>query len=60
MSMMMSQLLKSVDFTETQKSRYLEKKALFFLQIKKNSFNTHQGLLYGKNSFAAEVTFKDF
>ena len=48
MTMMMSQILKSVDFTETQKSRYLEKEALFFLQIEKNSLNTHQGLLYGK------------
>ena len=26
---------KSVDFTGTQKSRYLENKALFFLQIEK-------------------------
>ena len=31
---MTSQILKSVDFTETQKSRYIEKKT-FFLQIKK-------------------------
>ena len=31
----MSQILKSVDFTKTQKSRYLENKILFFLQIKK-------------------------
>ena len=54
--MIASQILKSVDFTETQKSRYLENKTLFFLQIK--ILTTHQGLLYGKNSFAAEVTFK--
>ena len=33
--MMTSQILKSVDFTKTQKSRYLENKTLFFLQIKK-------------------------
>ena len=33
--MMMSQILKSVDFTKTQKSRYLESKTLFFLEIKK-------------------------
>ena len=33
--MMTSQILKSVDFTKTQKSRYLENKALFFIQIKK-------------------------
>ena len=35
MPMMMSQILKSLDFTKTQKSRYLENKALLFLQIKK-------------------------
>ena len=34
MPMMISQILKSVDFTKTQKSRYLENKT-FFLQIKK-------------------------
>ena len=33
--MMMSQILKSMAFTKTQKSRYLENKALFFHQIKK-------------------------
>ena len=33
--MMTSQILKSVDFTKTQKARYLENKTLFFLQIKK-------------------------
>ena len=33
--MMTSQILKSVGFTKTQKSRYLENKTLFFLQIKK-------------------------
>ena len=32
--MMASQILKSVDFTKTQKSRYLENKTLFFLQMK--------------------------
>ena len=34
-SMMTSQVLKSVNFTRTQKSRYLENETLFFLQIKK-------------------------
>ena len=38
MSMMTSQILKSADFTKTQKSRSQEK---FFII-------THQGLLYGK------------
>ena len=33
--MMMSQILKSVDFTKAQKSRYLENETLFSFQIKK-------------------------
>ena len=32
---MVSQILKSVDFTKTQKSRYLENETLFYLQVKK-------------------------
>ena len=47
MPMMMSQILKSVVFTKTQKPRYLDNKTLFFLQIKK-SLITYHGLLYGK------------
>ena len=43
--MMTPQILKFVDFTKTQKSRYLENET-FFLQIK--TLITHQGLLYGK------------
>ena len=35
MPAMTSQILKSVNFTKIQKSRYLENKTLFFLQIKK-------------------------
>ena len=35
MSMMTSWILKFVDFTKTQKSRYLKNEALFFLQINK-------------------------
>ena len=31
MPMMMSEILKSVDFTKTQKSRYLKNETLFFL-----------------------------
>ena len=34
MPAMTSEILKSVDFTKTQKSRYLEKETLFFLQKK--------------------------
>ena len=59
MSMMTSQILKFVDFTKTKKCRYLENETLFFLQIKK-SLITHQGLLYGKNTFVAEVIVKLF
>ena len=33
--MIMLQILKSVDFTVTQKCRYLEDETLFFLQIEK-------------------------
>ena len=58
MSTITSQILKFVDFTKIQKSRYLENETLFFLQMKKKSLITHQGLLYGKkNSFVTEVTF---
>ena len=35
MPMMTSQILKSADFTKTQKSRYLENVTIFFLQIKR-------------------------
>ena len=37
--MMTSQILKFVDFTKTQKSRYLENET--FLEIKKKSLITH-------------------
>ena len=47
MPMMTWQILKSVDFTKTEKSRYLEKETLVFLQIN-NSLITDQGLFYGK------------
>ena len=57
--MMTSQILKSGDFTKTQKYSYLENETLFLLQIK-TSLIAHQGLLYGKKkSFVAEVTFKE-
>ena len=54
MSMMTSQILKSVDFTKTQKSRYLENKTLFLLQIKKFINCTFMA----KNGSVVEVTFK--
>ena len=56
MSMMTSQILQFVDFTKTQKSKYLQNETVFF-QIKK-SLITHQRILYGKNTFVVEVTFK--
>ena len=51
MPMMTQQILKSVDLTKTQKSRYLEKETLFLqIQIK--------GYFMAKNSFVVEITFK--
>ena len=54
--MMTSQILKSVNFTKTQKYRYLENKT-FFLQNKKNLLITSRGTLWQKNTFVARVTF---
>ena len=45
----MSQISKSVDFTKTQKSRYLDNEALFLLQLHT------KGYFITKNSFVAEV-----
>ena len=58
MPMMTSQILKFVDFTKTQKSRYLEDET-FFLQIKEFINYTSRATLWQKNSFVAEVTFND-
>ena len=55
MTMMASQILKSVD--KTQKSRYLENETLFYLQIKK-FINYTSRYFIAKNSFVAEATFK--
>ena len=55
---MTSQILKPVDFTNTQNSRYLDNEALFFPQIKKNHELRMKGYVIAKNSFVAEVTFK--
>ena len=55
-SIMTSGILKSVDFTQTQKSRYLENERKFFSSSKKKSLITLQWLLYGKNTFVAEVS----
>ena len=48
MHMMTSQILKSVDFTKTQKCRYLENKTLFFLQIIKFINYTSSAILLQK------------
>ena len=56
MPMETSQVLKSVDFMERQKSRYLNNE-IFFLQIKKFNNYTSRATLWQKNSFVAEVTF---
>ena len=61
MLIMTSRILKSMDFTKTQKSRYLENEALFFHQIKKfisYTLKHIKGYFIAKNSFVAEVTFK--
>ena len=55
MPMMTPQIFKSVNFTKTQKSRYFKNKT-FFLQ-KNKTLIVHQGLLYAKKRFAAEVIF---
>ena len=48
MSVMKSQILKSFEFTETQKSRYLENETLFSLQIKKSINYTSRATLWQK------------
>ena len=58
MPMMTSQILKSVNFTKTQKSRYLENETLLFLKIKKFINCTSWATLWQRNSFVVEVTFK--
>ena len=59
MSMMTSHILEFVDLKKTQKSRYLENKTLFFLQIKKFINYTSRATLWQKNTFVAEVTFNE-
>ena len=54
---MMSQILKFVDFTKTQKSRYLNYKTLLFLTKKNHSLQI-KGYYMAKNTFVAEVTVK--
>ena len=56
MPTMTPQVLKSVDFTKTEKSRYLENET-FFLQIKISINYTSMATLWQKYSFEEEVTF---
>ena len=58
MLMVTSQILKFVDFTKTQKSRYLKNETLFLFQIKK-FINCSSGANLAKNSFVAEVIFNN-
>ena len=55
--MMTSQILKSVDYTKTQKFRYLNEtnKKIIFRQKKFVNY-TLKATLWQKNSFVAEVT----
>ena len=58
MSVMTSQILRSVGFIKSQKARHLENETSFYLQIKKNHFLHMKGYFIAKNNFVAEVTFK--
>ena len=46
--MMTSQILKSMDFTKTQKSRYLENETLFLFQIKTFNISASRATLWQK------------
>ena len=48
MNMMTSHILKFVDFTKIQKSRYLENETLFFLKLKKFVNYTSTATLWQK------------
>ena len=52
---MASQILKFLDSSKIQKSKYRENKKLFFLQKKKLLYVKSHSMV--KNSFLAEVTF---
>ena len=58
MPMIKSQILKTLDLTETQKSRYLQNETLFFFKYKNSLFI--KGYFIARNSFAAEVTFNHY
>ena len=54
---MMSHILKFVDFTKTQKSRYLERNITFSSNEKIHELHI-KGYFMAKNTFVEEVTFK--
>ena len=54
--MMTSQILQFMDFTKTQKSKYLQNE-IFILQIKKSHYLHIKDYVMAKNTFVAEVTF---
>ena len=54
--MMTSHILQFVDFTATEKSKYLENKTLFFLQINQKFTNTSNVSDNFKNFFDTEGT----
>ena len=58
MPMITTQILKSVYFTKSQKSKCLKNETLFFLQIKKFMNYAARATFLQKNSFVAEVIFK--
>ena len=58
MLMMMPEILRSVHFTKTQKSKYLENKTLFFLQIKKFINNTSRATLLRIRIFVTDIDLK--
>ena len=53
--MMASQVLEFKDSPERQKPKYLEDKALFFLQIKKVHSFQIKGYIMVKNSFPVDM-----
>ena len=57
MPMVTLQILKTVDFTKTQKSRYLEKKNIKFFK-KCINYTPSATLWQKKKSFVVEVTFR--
>ena len=57
MSMVTSYISKFVDFTKTQKSRYIENET-FFLQTKIFITYTSRATLWQKNAFVSGVPFK--